>query len=1091
MQLTLRMSTKQGRNLLIPAIGVALIACAADWYSARETLAAAGYTAAVMVSLWSNRAWHTYVTVAASIGLLAVYTMFGSAGIHDVLDHSTMALVIGALGYIGTGSLRRVREESLERARNESAYRESEQLRTALTRAEAAETKHREALHRLTITTQSAGISLWEWDLTTNLLHAETGSRLAERLGGRESMPIFEYLAQYVHPDEVVGLKVVLKPIAVNISGEDELVSHRYRYFRMDGSTRVIQIHARVLRDSDGRPLRYLGVEWDVTAEVQSAERVELQAQELEDAKRRFEGASLSSREGHWGVDLLKRTMWVSSSLESLIGYPASQFKGDPVRLALLVHPNERNSLRRLFRQHLENSGIAFDTTVRHKIADGSYRWFKVHGTAERNELGKPLRISGSLTDVHEQKTAEDELREVRARLERAIHGTQDGLWESDRDAHRMWLSPRAHEILGYDKGALHERINVLRELAYPEDLPGFEAAIKTSLERLQPMDIELRMRRQDGSYRWYRMRGNPDAPDADGISRRSAGSLQDVTEARESREALILATQAAKAASEAKTTFLTTMSHEIRTPMNGIIGMTGLLLDSELDRTQREYADAIRSSSQSLLSVINDILDFSKIEAGKLEVETIEFDLHSQVEDVGTMMALQAAAKNLELVVDIDSDVPTNVLGDPHRARQCLINLVGNAVKFTLSGEIVIQVGVRGAKDGSALVHFSVRDTGIGIEPQTLERLFDPFTQADSSTTRKFGGTGLGLSIVKRLVELMGGKIGVESTLGIGSNFHFMLPLKSVESTHRDPRLNPVKSGKRVLVVDDNQTNRRVVATQLQNFGYHVELAASGAQALEKTKQALIENRGYDVLLVDFHMPTTDGSPPMDGAALGEAINGDPLLSRSRLVLLTSLDSKGDHARFASMGFAAYLTKPIRARELRDCLDRVLAHDSQEWHVGTHPLITRGVLSSAVAGQIERGRVLVVEDNLVNQKVAQKFLERLGFSVKVVDDGSKAVTAFEQEHFDIIFMDMQMPVMDGITATREIRAREAAAGTRTPIVALTANVLADHFQSCLEAGMDDVLAKPIDIARLRDLLDRFAPGAPVEIPADLPIRAS
>jgi CheY-like chemotaxis protein len=524
---------------------------------------------------------------------------------------------------------------------------------------------------------------------------------------------------------------------------------------------------------------------------------------------------------------------------------------------------------------------------------------------------------------------------------------------------------------------------------------------------------------------------------------------------------------------------------------MNGIIGMTGLLLDTDLGRTQREYADAIRSSSHSLLAVINDILDFSKIEAGKLDVENIEFDLRANVEDVGSMMALQAAAKNLELVVDIHSDVPAMVCGDPQRVRQCLINLVSNAIKFTASGEIVIELGVRGVKEGRALVYFAVRDTGIGIESKSLEKLFDPFMQADSSTTRKFGGTGLGLSIVKRLVELMGGAIGVDSKPDVGSTFHFTLPLETSAALAPYDVSSAAANGQRILVVDDNHTNRRVLAGQLRHFGYRVDLVASGVDALDRAKQAVIENRPFDALLVDYHMPVSNGVLQMDGGALGEAINGDPQLSRSRLVLLTSLDSKGDHARFAAMGFAAYLTKPVRAGELRDCLERVLARDSAEWHAGTHPLITRGVLASALAERAERGSVLVVEDNLVNQKVAQKYLERMGFSVKVVEDGLKAVTAFEQERFDIIFMDMQMPVMDGVTATREIRKREECAGTRTPIVALTANVLSEQFQSCLEAGMDDVLGKPIDIARLRDLLDRFAPGNRAGIPADLPRRAS
>jgi two-component system sensor histidine kinase/response regulator len=1066
------MTVNPRRNLLVPALGVAALACLTDWHWAVETITAALYVGSILVSLWSNRAWHTLASGAFSICLLLTTALLTPRGLHGALDHTTVAVVIGVIGTLALRNLSRTRAESIKWARTQQAHQESDQLHAALERAEAAESKHREALNRLTIATQGAGISMWEWDLSTNLLHAELDGVLSQRVGGRESIPIHEYLAQYVHPDEISGLKAALRPGTIGIVGEDDLISHRYRCFRSDGATRVIQIHARVARDSNGRPSRYLGVEWDVTAEVESAQRLENQTRQLEDAKRRLERASLSSNEGHWEVDLLKDNMWVSSSLEALLGYSPGWFKNDAAQLLALVHSDEREAHERLFRQHLENSDIAFDSTVRHKVADGSYRWFKVHGAAERDANGAAFRIAGSLTDVHEQKTAEDELRDVRARFERAIGGTQDGLWEADRKAQRMWLSPRAHALLGFAKGELHEGISVLRERVHPEDVPISDTAVFACVESVKPIDVELRMARKDGVYRWYRLRGTPATLDADGKLVRSAGSLQDVTEARDAREALIHATEAAKAASHAKTTFLATMSHEIRTPMNGIIGMTGLLLDSELDRTQREYADAIRSSSQSLLAVINDILDFSKIEAGKLDVENIEFDLRGNVEDVSTMMALLAASKNLELIVDIHADVPSLVLGDPQRMRQCLINLASNAIKFTSSGEIVIEVSLRDAQ-----VCFSVRDTGIGIAAETLEKLFDPFTQADSSTTRKFGGTGLGLSIVKRLVELMGGEIGVQSRFGKGSNFYFKLPLKPVAPA----QIITKAKGQRILVVDDNDTSRRVLSKQLEHAGYRVDVVGSSTEALQRATMAVIDNKPYDVLLVDSTA----------GAALGEAINGDPQLSRSRLILLTSLNSEGDHERFAAMGFAAYLTKPVRASELRDCLERVLSRDSHEWHIGTHPLITRGVLASAAPEASSRGRVLVVEDNIVNQKVAQKCLERLGFSVRVAEDGSKAVTAFGEERFDIIFMDMQMPVMDGVTATREIRSREAIAGTRTPIVALTANVLSDHFQSCLEAGMDDVLAKPIDMARLRDLLDRFAPGGQAEIPADLPRRAS
>jgi two-component system, sensor histidine kinase and response regulator len=1088
------MHTTNRRHLLFPAMGLALLSCIIDLRLSIETVAAVGYVSAVILSLWSTKTWHSTVATALCLALLMVPSLMALPGTHSYADHSMLALLVVLICGVGRYQLKRTRRESMQLMLAEQARKESEQLRTALSRAEAAEAQYREALHRLTIATQTGGISTWEWDLTTHELRSDEGSALNERLGGRRTISISEYIAQYVHPDDFLGLKAILLPAAV-ASREEELVTHRYRCLRQDGSTRHVQIHARLFRDLQGKPVRYLGVEWDITREVESAERLERQADELQDMRRRLERASVSSMEGHWEVDLIKRSTWVSSSLQQLFGYAPEMLAGDPDNLAELIHPQEREACQTLFAQHLADPSVAFDITVRHRMPQGDYRWFRMRGAAERDGNGVPIRAAGSIHDVHEQKLAENALREVQARFERAIHGTQDGLWEADREADQMWLSPRAHELLGYAKGELGNHLAVMRELVHPDDLTYTDATVAASIQDRRGLDMECRMRRKDGVYRWFRLRGTPTDRTALSKGFRSAGSLQDVTEAREAREALIRATEAAKAASHAKTTFLATMSHEIRTPMNGIIGMTGLLLDSELDRHQREYADAIRSSAHSLLVVINDILDFSKIEAGRIDVEVIEMDLRGNVEDVGSMLALQAAAKNLELIVDVKPEVPQMVLGDPQRIRQCLMNLAGNAIKFTASGEIVIEVAVCGDRDGRSLVRFSVRDTGIGIDSATLPKLFDPFTQADSSTTRRFGGTGLGLSIVKRLAELMGGVVDVESAPGAGSTFSFTLPLKAVEPSGRHALPGVKFSGRRILVVDDNDTNRRVVADQLKQNAFQGETAANAAEGLQRMKRAVAENRPFDAVLVDFHMPQ------IDGAEFGEMINGDPVLSRSRLVLLTSLDSKGDHARFAAMGFAAYLTKPVRSSELRDCLERVLARDAQEWHAGTHPLITRGVLASVTTAQAGRGRVLVVEDNIVNQKVAQKFLERLGFSVLVVDDGSKAVPAFENERFDIIFMDMQMPIMDGVTATREIRKRESIAGTRTPIIALTANVLSSHFQSCLEAGMDDVLAKPIDIARLRDLLDRFAPGRAGsesagtaragEITADLPRRAS
>ncbi|HTX23584.1 MAG TPA: response regulator [Steroidobacteraceae bacterium] len=803
------------------------------------------------------------------------------------------------------------------------------------------------------------------------------------------------------------------------------------------------------------------------------------QLRRLRAAERRLERAHRSSLEGHWEYDFERKMRWHSASFRALLGYDAREMFGPIDQSGVNTHPDDRSVVAEAVAKHRRN-GIPIDIVVRMRMANGAYRWMHMKGgVAERDTRGEALRISGAAQDVHEHKLAEDALREARARFDRAVQGTQDGLWEIDLSGTRgrCWLSPRLHELLGFEDGELGDDPEVLRRRTHPEDRAISDAAVARQHSEGTPLDVEVRMLTRSGEYRWFRMRGSPGFDPA-GRLIRASGSMQDVTEARAAREALLRATEAAQAASRAKSAFVATMSHEIRTPMNGIIGMTALLLDTVLGRVQREYAEAIRTSANSLLAIINDILDFSKIEAGKLEIESLEMDLRANVEEVGSMMALQAAMKDLELIVDVAPEVPQTVLGDPHRIRQCLVNLVSNAIKFTLAGEIVIEVRACGGRGSAPLVRFEVRDTGVGISEEGRAELFQPFTQADSSTTRRFGGTGLGLSIVKRLVELMHGEVGLASEVGRGSAFWFTLPLPAVDTSDRTKPPPVIEgTGHRILIVDDNATNRRVLAGQLAYGQFEVQSAASAADALELLQRAVGESRPYEVVLIDYQMPE------LDGAMLGERIAGDPRLAASRLVLLTSLDRKGDHTRFASMGFAAYLTKPVRARELRDCLRHVLAHEAGEWSTGTHPIVTRGTLANAAAQRQYGGRVLVVEDNPVNQKVAQRFLERFGCQVGVAGDGAEAIEACASERFDLILMDMQMPVMDGISATRAIRAREGGRA-RTPIVALTANVLAGQFQSCIDAGMDDVLGKPLEPGRLQDVLERFVLRMPATAPA-------
>jgi PAS domain S-box-containing protein len=549
-------------------------------------------------------------------------------------------------------------------------------------------------------------------------------------------------------------------------------------------------------------------------------------------------------------------------------------------------------------------------------------------------------------------------------------------------------------------------------------------------------------------------------------------GIGRDITQGTRLVAEMRAAREAAEAANRSKSEFLANMSHEIRTPINGVLGMAELLQDTQLDHTQRDYARTIHESGKALLTVINDILDFSKIEAGKLDIEQVDIDLRSTIEDVARLIAFQAHRKRLELTLDIDASLPAAVKGDPGRLRQILTNLGGNAVKFTAVGEVAIAVTLVESGAEGTLVRFEVRDTGIGIPPDRIDRLFQPFSQVDASTTRQFGGTGLGLSIVRRLVELMGGQCGVSSVPGSGSTFWFTLPFAATEQVlSQRARLPQALKDRRILVVDDNQTNLKILAAQMERCGVQAVCVSSAATALEALRSAVTEGRPYEVALLDHDMPDIDGSQ------LGRTINADPTLNSVRLVLLTSSGQPGESSHFSRMGFAGYLLKPVSHGDLVDTLSIVLGGAADDRGVPNPAIVTHSELL-AMRAREKRVHVLLAEDNLVNQKVAAKLLEKLGHRVDIAANGKEAVRAWENGHFDVILMDCQMPEMDGYEATRQIRHRELPSH-RTPIIALTAHAMKGADDDCRAAGMDGYITKPIDSELLRSTIEHFCAAAP------------
>ncbi len=849
-----------------------------------------------------------------------------------------------------------------------------------------------------------------------------------------------------------------------------------YHAIRSDGSQIIIETNAEIIQDENGNSVGIVFSIRDITERKQTMEQIRKWADVFMHADW---GLTVESADG-------TKYELMNPAFAQMHGYSLDEM--DNLTIQDVIAPEAREKLNAKIQSINETGRQVFEST--HIRKDGTVFPVLIDATAIKDENGRVLYRAVNIQDISERKRSEEELNIEQVLINNLMNSLPDKIYFKDRESRFIRINNATARLMNVGK---------------PEDAIGKTDFDYFTEEHARPAYEDEQMIIHTGQpikkEEKETIEGQPDCwvlttklplLDKNGEIIGTFGTSTDITERKMFMDELqemnqqleqsiaqanTLAVEA-EMANIAKSEFLANMSHEIRTPMNGVIGMTGLLLDTALDEEQRRYAEIIRSSGENLLTIINDILDFSKIEAKKLELESMNFDLLNMLDDFAATLAVRAQEKGLEFICAADPGVPAHLKGDPGRLRQILTNLAGNAIKFTEKGEVAIHVRSLSKTEEEVELLFSVCDTGIGIPPDKIDLIFNKFTQADASTTRQYGGTGLGLAISKQLAELMNGDIGVKSATGKGSEFWFTAKLKlQPEGSHAKIPAPANLKGVHVLIVDDNATNREILSVRMTSWGMRTEEAANGPAALEKMREAFQSGDPFTIAVLDMHMPG------MDGATLAQAIKDEKDIAGTPLVLLTSLGERGESRRFESIGFAGYLVKPLRHIDLFNVLSATLATHKPGGKAGeasdTQQIVTRHSAREICHTAIDtRKRILLVEDNIINQQVALGFLKKLGLRADATANGEEALIALSRIPYDLVLMDVQMPVMDGYEATRHIRDRHSKVINHdVPVIAMTANALQGDRENCLQAGMNDYVSKPIDPQKLNEVLQSWLPA--------------